>query len=160
MSKPVQIVVVALAALVFGAGGFYGGMAYQKSQLPAFARNGGPFGAEAGAGQGTPGTGMRGAFGGNGQNRPVAGEIVEQDDDSVTVKLPDGSTRIVMLSSKTEISKPTSGKIDDLKKGEQIMAVGTEGSDGTLVAETVTLGRFGLGLRGRQTQMPSQSLAQ
>ena len=156
MSKPVNIVVVIVAALVFGGGGFYGGMTYQKSQLPAFAQNGGQFGAGGGPGQGMPGAGMRGAIGGDGQSMPVAGEIIEQDDNSITVKLPDGSTKIVMLSSKTKINKSASGVVGDLKKGEQIMAIGTESSDGTLVAETVSLGRFGFGMRGAPAQTQSK----
>ncbi|HCH00176.1 MAG TPA: hypothetical protein DE036_10560 [Actinobacteria bacterium] len=157
MSKPVNIVAVIVTALVFGGGGFYGGMTYQKSQTPAFAQNGGQFGAGRGPGQGVPGAGMRGAVGGDGQSRPVAGEIIEQDDNSITVKLPDGSSKIVMLSSKTKINKSASGVVSDLKKGEQVMALGTEGSDGTLVAETVSLGRFGFGMSGQPTQTQSQS---
>ena len=152
MSKAVNIIVVVVVALVFGGGGFYGGMTYQKSQTPAFAQNGGEFGAGRGPGQGMPGAGMRGAAGADGQSRPVTGEIIEQDDNSITVKLPDGSSKIVMLSSKTEINKSASGAISDLKKGEQVMAIGTEGSDGTLVAQSVSLGRFGFGMRGEPTQ--------
>ena len=155
MSKSVNIVAGIFVALVFGGGGFYGGMTYQKSQMPAFAQNGGQFGAGGGPGQGMPGAGMRGVAGANGQSRPVAGEIIEQDDNSITVKLPDGSSKIVMLSSKTEINKAASGVVGDLKKGEQVMAIGTEGSDGTLVAETVSLGRFGFGMRGQPS--PAQS---
>jgi len=152
MDKSKNIMLIAVLCIGVGAGSFYGGMTYQKSQAPAFTQAGGRFGTAGGvAGQGMAGGGQRGVFAGNGQGgRPVTGEIVEQDDNSITVELPDGSSKIVMVSSKTEISKPASGKQSDLKRGEQVMAMGTENSDGTFVADSVVLGRFGMRDRAQQ----------
>ena len=68
-------------------GGFFGGMMYQKNQTPSFGMMG------------------RGNFAGrfgsqNGQNanfRPVRGQVLSMDNNSLTVKMSDGSTEIVVL---------------------------------------------------------------
>jgi ribosomal protein S1 len=71
--------------------------------------------------------------------RPVSGEIISQDDKSITVKLQDGSSRIVILSDQTEINKTSEGSKEDLKTGERITTFGTENSDGSVTAQNVQL---------------------
>jgi hypothetical protein len=134
-------VTVALVLLV-GVGGFYGGMTYQKSQSPAngFAQYGGRMG------QGGP-AGGPGGMGRNGFGRPVAGQIIEKDASSITVKMQDGSTKIVLLSNSTTINKATKAIKDDLKKGENVMVVGTTNSDGSVTANNINLGDFRFGHR-------------
>ncbi len=116
------IVIVVLV----GAVGFFGGMKYQESKLPqgrfAFGQRNGQ--TQNGARQGL---------------RPVSGEIISVDDKSITVKLKDGSSKIVILSDKTVINKTSQATKTDLKKGEQVAAFGTENSDGSLTAQNVQL---------------------
>ena len=66
-------------------------MKYQESQPSTFSRQGGT-----GARQGQ---GSRMGF------RPVNGEIISADEKTVTVKLQDGSSKIVLFSDKTTINK-------------------------------------------------------
>ncbi|MCL6471373.1 MAG: hypothetical protein K6T91_00965 [Firmicutes bacterium] len=149
MNAKIVATIVAVA-MVFGGGGFYGGMAYQKAQTPAFGTSDGRWpgmmgraGADGQGGAGGNANGNRRFFGQGG--RPVSGEIISQDDKSITVKLADGSTKIVMLSDKTEISKASTGNRSDLKKGERVFAAGTENSDGSITANIVSIGgRFGM----------------
>ncbi len=129
-----------MVVLIVAAGSFYGGMSYQKSQVQQVAV-GGQLGNGAMVGSGGQGTGFRGAFG-SGQGRPVAGQITAKDDKSITLKLRDGSTKVVSLSVNTAISKSASGTVEDLKQGEQIMAFGEENSDGSVAATTIQLGGF------------------
>ncbi len=147
VKNPVAAVIV--AAIVFGGGGFYGGMSYQKSQTPAFGGPNGQWRSMMGGagGQGGAANGNRRMFAQGG--RPVAGEIISQDDKSITIKMRDGSTKIIMLSGKTEISKAATGSKDDLKKGEQVFAVGTENSDGSVSANMVSIGGRFAGLGGQ-----------
>lgn len=126
--KTQQIVIVVLVAVVTAAGGFYGGMQYQKSQRPSL--SGGQFFTR-GNFQGRQGN-FQGA-------RPVTGEIIGQDDKSITVKMQDGSSKIVILSAQTVINKAATGTKSDLKTGERIAAFGTENSDGSVTAQTVQL---------------------
>ncbi len=128
--KKNDILIMLAVAVVFGLGGFFGGKQYQKSHQPAFG-----FGQRL-AGQTIGSTAPRN---GNFQ-RPVSGEIISQDDKSVTVKMQDGSTKIVIVSDKTAINKATEGTKADLKTGEQITVMGTANSDGSLAAQTISIG--------------------
>lgn len=145
MMKNNSMVVTIVVAVVVGAGAFFGGMEYQKSQAPSLT------GGQAGAGQFQRGTG--GGFGsGRGGNlqgsRPVSGDILSSDASSVTVKMQDGSTKIIILSDKTMINKATAGTKDDLKTGTRISAFGTTNSDGSVTAQMITLGGGLFGGRG------------
>ena len=119
--KPLYVLIL---VVLVGVGAFFGGMQYQKSQRSA---GRGQF---AGAGQ----------FGNrNGQNRPVIGEIVSADDKSITVKLMDGSSKIVILSATTAINKQATGSAADLKTGEKVLVLGKENSDGSITAQNIQL---------------------
>lgn len=129
-----SIVITIIVALIVGAAAFYGGMQYQQRQRSNFAGNrqlvmGGP--------NRQGGIIRNGNFQGV---RPVAGEIISQDDKSITVKMQDGSTKIVVLSDQTTINKASEGTKDDLKTGEQITAFGTENSDGSITAQNISIG--------------------
>ena len=75
---------IVLAAVLFGAVGFYGGVTYQKAQAPAgFA---GRFGGGAGGfGGGTGGSSSAGAGFRNSANI-ATGTVIAQDSSSITVK--------------------------------------------------------------------------
>lgn len=71
--------------------------------------------------------------------RQVIGEIISQDDKSITVKLQDESTKIVLLSDKTSINKATEVSKSDLKTGEKVGVFGTENTDGSVTAQNIQL---------------------
>ncbi len=124
-----SLVLIVIVALIMGAAGFLAGMKYQQSKQPAFLRQfGNSQGARSGQGQTT-----RQGF------RPVNGEIINADEKSITVKMPDGTSRIVLLSDKTEINKAASGTKEDLKVGETVAVFGTENTDGSLTAQNIQL---------------------
>jgi hypothetical protein len=126
-----------IVAVLVGALAFFGGMQYQKSRGRALGNGvfgqGGQFGRRAGA---------------NGL-RPTNGQIVSSDDKSVTVKMPDGSTKIVLITDKTVINKASTGTKDDLKNGETVVVFGTANSDGSVSAQNIAIGGgMFRGLRG------------
>lgn len=140
--------------LVTALGAFYGGMLYQKSQTPALtARPGtGQFG-QVGR-NGTPGVpGATGNARFAGGFRPITGEILSSSDTSLTIKLPDGSTKIVLLSS-APISNTTLATKTDLKVGTKVMAVGTENTDGSLSATSIQLNPLDRSLLARPSGSP------
>jgi len=116
-----------IVALIFASAGFYGGMKYQQSQRISF---NGQFNNRQGL---RNGTNNRGGF------RPVNGEIIGSDDKSITVKLQDGSSKIVLLSDKTEINKAETVDKSQLKTGEKVAVFGTENSDGSVTATNIQL---------------------
>jgi hypothetical protein len=126
-------IIVAVVALTVGC---FAGMKYQQSKQSSF---GGQFGnvpqgqnQKFGNGNGTM-MGNRGGF------KPVNGDIVNMDDKSITIKLQDGSSKIVLFSDKTTVNKESTGSASDLKVGEKVAAFGTENSDGSVTAQSIQL---------------------
>lgn len=72
-------------------------------------------------------------------DEPTAGEIIGADEKSITVKLQDGSSKIVLLSEKTQINKAEKATKEDLKKGEKVAVFGTENPDGSVTAQNIQL---------------------
>jgi len=110
--------------LIVGLGlGFFGGMKYQQTkvfsgrQFPANRTNR-----------------MMGQM-----FRPVTGQIINQDDKSITVKLQDGSSKIVLLPGDETVSKTDAGSKADLKTGINVAVFGTENSDGSLTAQNIQI---------------------
>jgi len=133
--KPLYVIII---VIVIAAVAFYGGMQYQKTQTRASFASGanGQFARRFGQGGGG-----QGGFGGGANGMmPVRGQVVSSGNDSVTVKLNDGSSKIVNLTSKTQISKTTTGSVSDLKSGETVTAIGSTNSDGSITAQTVLVG--------------------
>lgn len=79
---------------------------------------------------------QRGAPGGFGSTE---GEIISIDEKSVTVKLSDGSSKIILLSTSTEFSNFEEAKKEDLKSGIKISVFGKSNTDGSLTADRIQL---------------------
>ena len=127
--KTQQLVIVAVGAVIIAALAFYGGMQYQKSQgRQAFA--GGFAGASRQFG-GAANSATRG--------RPVVGSIVNQDASSFTVKLADGSTKIVLIDDKTIFDKTSTVPQSEVKTGENVGVFGITNTDGSITAQNVQL---------------------
>lgn len=133
-----NMIVMGIVVIVVAVGAFFGGMQYQKSQSP-FVRGmmrgieGGPMNAD----------GNRpfrmGRDGGSMGGGAVTGEIIAQDEKTITVKMDDGSSKIINISDKTSINKASEATITDLKVGEKVAAFGTTNSDGSVSALNVQL---------------------
>jgi hypothetical protein len=135
-------------AIVMGAGGFFAGMKYQQTKQPTFGRNGNFMmgGAQNGNGQAINGqTRTGGARMGGGQ---VFGDILSQDATSITVKLQDGSSKIVLYNDKTTVNKAAEATIADLKTGEKVAVFGQTNTDGSVTATNIQLNPI---LRGQAT---------
>ncbi|SRR5258708_2681052 len=124
-----NIIIVGVVALLIGiGGGFFGGMKYQQSKTSQnTAANTGAF--QRGGGR------VRGANG-----MAIRGQILSSDNNSITVKMQDGSTKIIILSSSTMIGKSTTGAASDLTNGANVTVFGTTNSDGSITAQNVQVG--------------------
>lgn len=133
------IVPVVIALLVAGVAGFFGGIKYQQMQRGNF-RNGqgGNFMFNDGPGGGGQRGGPNGQ-GGRGMGfRPTIGEIIASDDKSVTVKMDDGSSKIVLISDTTSINKSDSGSKEDLTTGTKVAVFGQD-NNGTVTAQNIQI---------------------
>ena len=130
MKKIIPLFIILL--IIVGGGSFYGGMRYQQSKTPsrqAF-QNLSPEQRQQFL-QGRTGSGVGANF--------LSGEVITKDEQSLTLKMPDGSSKIVFFSDSTEISKTTEGSIDDIEIGKEIMVSGEQNSDGSYTAKTIQL---------------------
>ncbi len=69
----------------------------------------------------------------------VIGEILSQDDKSITVKMVDGSSKIIFVNDSTTISKSNTATKTDLKIGEKVAVFGPENTDGSVTADNIQL---------------------
>ncbi|HEV7449512.1 MAG TPA: hypothetical protein VGP13_03160 [Candidatus Paceibacterota bacterium] len=134
ISKNNMILGAVAGAVLLGAS-FWGGMTYAKGSAPmrgGFAgANGAQFAGRAGAG----GTGARGAAAGG----FTAGQILSKDANGITIKMMDGSTKIILVSGSTQVMKQASGTQDDLSVGTNVTITGSANSDGSITAQSVQI---------------------
>jgi len=124
---------VVIAAVIAGGAGFYGGMLYGQSTN-----------ANSRAGLNRQGTGFAMGAGQRGSGaQPNAGfsggEIIKKDDSSVTVKLSNGSSQIILFSDTTKILKSVQGLAGDLTVGERVTVTGSKNQDGSLTAQSIQI---------------------
>lgn len=122
-----------ILVIIFAAAGFYGGTMYQKNQASSSINS---FGSGSGSLRGASGFAGRRAGGGGGQ---VMGTVLTQDASSITVKLTDGSSKIVLLSNTTSFNQSAPASASDLKVGDRVAVFGATNSDGSVNATNVQL---------------------
>ena len=133
MKKNSLIIILVIVAVLIGGGSFYGGMVYSKTQPRSFA-----------GGASFQGTRTGGRQAGSGF---ISGDIVSKDETSLTIKSPDGSSKIVFYSDATQISKFDAGSSGDLSSGQNVMVNGTTNSDGSITAQSIQLRPAGQSFR-------------
>jgi len=121
-----------LIALIAGSLGFFGGSTLASGKNnnpePAFARNG--------AGGNFARSTRQGAGAGGGF---INGTILTKDDQSITLKLQDGGSKIVFLSDTTSIDRMAIATPEDLTIGLNVMASGKTNEDGSITARMVQI---------------------
>jgi len=133
MEKTLLIIIV--LAIGIGVIAFYGGMKYGQSlalknltpekMREIFQQRGGPVFTQ------NQGQGQRAGF--------LSGQVISKDENSLTIKLADGSTKIIFLSQLTQISKATEGTREDIETGKEVSVTGTQNEDGSLTARTIQI---------------------
>ncbi len=66
------------------------------------------------------------------------GEILSEDDKSITVKMEDGSSKIVLISDTTQINKTDPGAKSDLTVGTKVGVFGVD-NNGTVTAQNIQI---------------------
>jgi hypothetical protein len=135
MSK--STIVTVTIVVIIGSGTFYGGTIYEKNILTSqgLLRSANRNGFSQGSPQGQNNPGPRGRNSGG----FIAGQILSKDDKSVTIKTPDGGSKIVFFSDSTQVGKTAEGSISDLDSGQEVMIGGTPNSDGSLTAQNIQI---------------------
>ena len=122
-----------LCAIVFGGGGYYLGTKKMTGAVAVSSPDGrSAFTTNRQSGAGIQRTGRNGGgFSG--------GEIVSIDAESISVKSPDGGSKIVFYGGSTSITKMASGTIAELSPGQNIIVMGKANPDGSITAESISL---------------------
>lgn len=136
-TKVNPLVLTVLVAVLVGGAAFFGGIKYQQSRMLSIARGGNFMMGQGVRMQGTNGTARNVAF------RPVSGEILNMDEKTLTVKMQDGSSKIILLSDSTTYTKSDAGKREDLKDGAQVLVIGETNTDGSVTAQDIQLNKAG-----------------
>ncbi len=140
-----------IVVIIVGAIAFFGGIKYQETKTPS-AMGGEQISLGMKGGEQSQG-GEKRTFKMGGA---TIGEIINVVGNSVTVKLEDGSSKIVNLSDKTTISKTATASATELQAGEKIAAFGASNSDGSITAQNIQLNpmiRTGAGNQGGPVMM-------
>jgi len=119
---------------------FYGGMVYARKNITAanasrqgnFNQNGftGPNGSRM-MGQNTRGGNNGGGF--------ISGDVISMDATSMTIKLRDGGSKIVLFSPASKVEKTVDGVISDVAVGKSVMVTGTTNPDGSVSATSIQM---------------------
>ncbi|KKT35666.1 MAG: hypothetical protein UW24_C0005G0014 [Parcubacteria group bacterium GW2011_GWA2_44_12] len=146
--KILPLIVIALLAV--GGGSFYGGIKHEQSRrargnqtaLQNFA-NLSPEERQARRDQfgSFDGNGRRqgGAQAGARNDQFISGEVLSKDEQSVTIKLPNGGSKIVFYSTVTEIIKTAEGTADDISIGQSITVNGETNQDESITAKNIQI---------------------
>jgi len=139
MKKIIPIIVILI--LVVGGGAFYGGMKYGQSTRQNFAKQNLDRSSQnsQNLSQEQRQQLLQGRTGGGAGANFLNGEVIAKDEQSLTLKMSDGSSKIVFFSDSTQISKTTEGSVSDIETGKQIMVSGSQNSDGSYTAKTIQL---------------------
>lgn len=138
-SKGVLIAVLVVAFVAVAGGSFWLGAYYENqtraSRMRQFIGSGNqgqlpgmpPGGDQAGMPNGQP----RGQMG-------ITGKVDRVEANTITITTRFGSQKIT-FSSDVGVNKPSSGSIDDVKKGAEILVEGERDSDGKIQAEKIQI---------------------
>lgn len=139
-----KIIPIIITLIIIGGGAFYGGIKYgqSKSPLSDFSRqnfqNLSPEQRQH-LFQGNIGGSFQGGLGRRAGSGFLSGEVIIKDEQSLTLKLQDGGSKIVFFSDLTEVSKTTDGSMEDIETGKQITVSGEQNSDGSYTAKIIQL---------------------
>ncbi|MDR3581731.1 MAG: DUF5666 domain-containing protein [Candidatus Pacebacteria bacterium] len=84
--------------------------------------------------RGTSSTRTGGAGGGF-----VTGEVTSIDGSNITLQLPNGNSEVVLYSSSTPVTEPTTVTVSKLTVGTRIMVGGSANADGSMTAQTIQI---------------------
>jgi DNA-binding beta-propeller fold protein YncE len=149
--------VLVLLAVLLCACGFIGGVLVEKGEGSSGSSGAG--GAAAGLasrfaalrGGSSAGSSARGGGGvasllGGGAGRPTAGTVAYLDGSTLYVTNAEGNTVKVTTSPATTVRKTVSADVKGIHPGEAVTIVGATGTNGSVSAESISIGAGGTGL--------------
>jgi len=125
-----NLVVFIIVGLGITGVSFFAGLKYQQSKTPNFANM-----TRDQVNQQRPNRAVSGLD-------TIQGSIIDKDENSLTIKMTDDSSKIVLVSDLTKINITSQATSEDLKLDSQVIIFGKTNSDGSISAETIQVGSF------------------
>jgi len=72
-------------------------------------------------------------------NNFINGEILSLAENSLTIKLMEGGSKIIFFSTSTEVQKMETANLSELTAGKQISITGTTNSNGSIIAKSIQI---------------------
>lgn len=139
--KQKQILILVLLVIV-GLGCFFCGTKYQQRKMNSqFSQRVG-LNSEGGQGIGRNNDANGTVVKNRGQVqgfRQIIGEIISVDDKSITVKLTDGGSKIILIPDSTIINQSVTASKTDLKVGIKIAINGDINTDGSVTGKSINI---------------------
>lgn len=143
MNKQTHVISMAILIIAVAIGSFFIGTKYQQRKTFSNFREQMIGGNRQGLGQGmgrnalnNDSTKNRGQIPGF---RQTFGEIINVDDKTITIKMADGSSKIVLISDSTKINQSVSASKTDLVIGTKIMVNGDTNTDGSISSRNIEI---------------------
>ncbi len=125
-----------IISFIFLTIGFVSGFFIGKNQKPSFNKKG--FNNQMPMMNGQRGQGqVRGVQTSN--LKQTIGEITKMDDSSITIKTPDGGSKIILISDSTVINKASQVSKTDLTVGSNVSITGDSNTDGSVTGKTINI---------------------
>lgn len=128
-----SIVTFVLVGIIAAGIGFFAGTKYQASKTPQFGQLAARFNEQGRTGS----TNTRTRTTGGGF---ISGQITSMDNQSLTIKEADGSSKIVILSGSTSYLQTSPATAQNVAVGDKVTVIGQTNADGSVTANTVSLG--------------------
>jgi len=140
-NKQTHIISMAILIVAVAIGSFFGGTKYQQNKLISNFRQ------QMVGGNNLPqGMGRNAINNDSIKNRGQAsgfrqnyGDIINIDEKTLTLKMADGSSKIVLLSDTTKINQSITAAKTDLVVGTKIMVNGETNSDGSITSRNIEI---------------------
>lgn len=141
--KTNHIVSVLVLLVVFSTASFFVGTKYQQNKITTgFNQRMANDGSGMGQGMGRNNTNNTDTVKNRGQTpgfRQTVGEIISLDDKSITVKMIDGSSKIVLISDSTTVNQSVTASKNDLKVGISVAVRGDQNTDGSVSSSNIEI---------------------
>jgi len=140
-NKQTHVISMAILIVAVAIGSFFGGTNYQQRKSVSNFRQqmigGNNF--PQGQGRNAQNTDLARNRGQVPGFRQTVGEIISVDDKSITIKMTDGSSRIVLISDSTTINQSTTAAKTDLKVGINVAVNGDQNTDGSVSGRNIEI---------------------
>lgn len=141
MSNQKIVIACVITAVLAGGVGYVGGvkMSPLKRSVMFNSRSGQTMNLRNNNQNNQNGNGITNAPNMMGRGGAITGEVIAKDNKSLTIKMSDGSSKIVIISDKTNYRMASESSLDKIEVGTKVATFGDSNSDGSTTATSIEI---------------------